>query len=360
MRVGIIGAGLAGSLLAWRLAQQPAVAEVWLAPGTPAPADATAASGGAVRAYEVKPEQRSLALASMAELAADPILRDWSGFCDCGSVYLPAEPVGLAEAVTEINETLAGSASLVDLEQLIGAGWAGLPADTVGIAERQAGYLNPDRFRRAVLTDLAGRPRVTVLPAGPVTDLAPGSFSLAGERHECDLVVLAAGAWTPSLLRQSGLPDGGLRTKSIQYTIHRATGTLPTTFVDDRTGLFGKPLPGGLLLGLPTTGWDASPTGVPADDQLAARAAELATRTFPALRLHSAEPSVAAIDCYAESGLLALRRVPGAADRLFTFTGGSGGAAKTALAASRRAARELAEGGRPVTETEINVTAART
>ena len=238
---------------------------------------------------------------------------------------------------------LADSASLVDFGQLTEAGWVGLAEDVLGIAERQAGYLDPDRFRRSVLADLAGRRRVTMLPSGAVSELAVGSFSLAGERFSCDLLVLAAGAWTPALLREAGWDASGLSTKSIQYTIYRASGALPTTFVDDRTGLFGKPVPDGLLLGLPTTGWGAPPSGVPADRELADRAAALATSTFGALRLHSAEPSVAAIDCYAESGLLALRPVPGGDDRLFTFTGGSGGAAKTALAASQRAATELAE-----------------
>jgi glycine/D-amino acid oxidase-like deaminating enzyme len=341
MRVAIVGGGLAGSLLAWRLAGQPAVTTVLLAPGAPRAADATAASGGAVRAYELKPEQRALALASMAELADDAVLRNWSGFVDCGSVYLPAEPLALAEAVDEINRTLDGSASVVDAAQLGSAGWAGLAEDRVGIRERQAGYLDPDRFRRSVLADLLGRARVSVLPHGPVEALSSDGFTVAGDRYHCDLLVLAAGAWTPGLLTAAGYAASGLTTKSIQYTIHRATGVPTTTFVDDASGLFGKPHPGGLLLGLPTAGWGAPPSGVPADQALAGRAAAMATEAFPALRLHSAEPSVAAIDCYAESGVLALRPVPGGDGRLFTFTGGSGGSAKTALAASRQAAAEL-------------------
>ncbi|HEU5269492.1 MAG TPA: FAD-binding oxidoreductase [Jatrophihabitans sp.] len=349
MRIGIVGGGLAGSLLAWRLAQQPGSAEVLLAPGPAGAADATAASGGAVRGYEVQPAQRALALASMAELTADDVLRQWSGFTDCGSVFLPAEAgAELADVVEEINATLAGSARLVDAAELARDGWAGLTEDRIGIFERQAGYLDPDRFRRALLADLAGRRRVALLPAGQVGELGPDGFTVAGERHRCDLVVLAAGAWTPAVLRAAGFDDGGLTTKSIQYAIHQVSGALPTTFVDDRSGLFGKPVPGGrLLLGLPTDGWSVPPSGVPADRELAARAAALATSTFPALRLHSALPPVAAIDCYAESGLLALRPVPGTGGRLVTFTGGSGSAAKTVLAASRRAAGQLIEDGAP-------------
>jgi glycine/D-amino acid oxidase-like deaminating enzyme len=345
MRIAIVGGGLAGSLLAWRLAQLSGGPEVLLAPGPAAAADATAASGGAVRAYEVNPEQRALALASMAELAADPVLLDWSGFTDCGSVFLPDTGAAgdLTEAVDQINATLAGSARLLNAEQLTRDGWAGLAEDRVGVFERQAGYLSPAGFRRAVLADLAGRRRVSLLAAGQVSELRPDSFSLAGRRWQCDLVVLAAGAWTPSMLRTAGFDSGDLRTKSIQYTLYQASGALPTTFVDDSSGLFGKPDPNGLLLGLPTNGWSAPPSGVPADLGLAERAAALASRTFPALRLQPVAPPVAAIDCYAESGLLALRPVAGSDGRLFTFTGGSGSAAKTALAASRRAAEQLVE-----------------
>ncbi|HTZ42488.1 MAG TPA: FAD-binding oxidoreductase [Jatrophihabitans sp.] len=346
MQVCVIGGGLAGTLLAWRLAGQPGVGSVLLAPGVPGAADATAASGGNVRAFEVDPAQRQLALQSMAELASDARLRDWSGFTGCGSLYLPAKAAGLAAAVAGINAVLAGSASLVEAGQLAAAGWAGLAGDELAVRERCAGYLDPHRFRRSVLADLAGRARVELLPAGPVGELTAGGCTLAGRRYVFDLGVIATGAWTPAVLRASGLDTAGLATKSIQYAIHRATGAPPTGFVDDRTELFGRPLPGDrLLLGLPTGGWAADPAGVPVDEALSARAAELAITRFPALRLHAAERPVTAVDCYAESGLLQLRPVPETDGRLLTFTGGSGGAAKTALAASRRAATQLAGRG---------------
>jgi hypothetical protein len=46
-------------------------------------------------------------------------------------------------------------------------------------------------------------------------------------------------------------------------------------------------------------------------------------------------------DSYAHPPTLALRPVPGSGERVLTFTGGSGGSAKSALAASRRAAALL-------------------
>jgi len=347
MQVDVVGGGLAGALLGWRLAEQPTVDRVRIAPG-PAAADATAASGGNVRAYEVNPAQRALAVRSMAELRADSRLRAWSGYVECGTLYLPERTADLAEAVAGINGALPGSASVLDAAELAALGFAGLPADAAGVREQQAGYLDPARFRTAVLADLAGRPNVRLLPEGAISDLDPSGFTLAGERYSTDLLVLATGAWTPALLTGAGLPATGLTTKSIQYQIHSASGALPIAFVDDHTGLFGKPVPDGrLLLGLPTDGWAAPATGVGVDAGLAERAVRLATERFPSLTLSDPAGPVTAVDCYAvsesaEPGLLALRPVEGTDGRLYTFTGGSGGAAKTALAASRLAAIQLA------------------
>ncbi|MGI8665667.1 MAG: NAD(P)/FAD-dependent oxidoreductase [Jatrophihabitans sp.] len=343
MQVCVIGGGIAGALLAWRLAQQPGV-EVDLAPGPDAPADATAASGGAVRCYEVRSVQRRLAIDSMCELIDDPRLRQWSGYTDCGSVYLPSVPDGLADAAAEIEARLPGSVSLLDAAELTRRGWSGLDAGVVGLLETEAGYLDPQRLRQSVLADLLGRDRVRLLAAAPVTELGAGAFGLAGERHRYDVLVLATGAWTPLLLSQHGFEAAGLRTKAIQYTVHQASGAWPTTFVDDLSDLFGKPVPGGLLLGLPTHAWDVSPRGVRPDLELSRAAADLAVRRFPQLRLHSAATPVTAVDCYAASGTLALRPVSGSEDRLFTFTGGTGSAAKTVLAASRQAAIQLVDG----------------
>jgi glycine/D-amino acid oxidase-like deaminating enzyme len=343
MRVCVIGGGIAGAMLCWRLAQQPEVSEVLLAPGPAQPADATAVSGGSIRAFEIEPVQRALALESMAELSGDPVLARWAGFVGCGSVYVPRDPSGLPEAAAEINAVLGDSASLLDAQALRRGGWSGIGDEVVGILERQGGYLSPQQLRLAALADLAGRTerRFTLLENGYVTDLAPGSFTLNQTRLSFEVVVLATGAWTPTLLRQSGFDPAGLTTKGIQYTVHQATGALATSFVDDICDLFGKPVPGGVLLGLPTQAWGAPPTGLAADRQLSRSAAALAVSRFPALQLHSFSEPVTAVDCYAADGILDLRPVDGADGRLLTFTGGTGSAAKTVIAASRRAAERL-------------------
>ncbi|MGH3189356.1 MAG: FAD-dependent oxidoreductase [Streptosporangiaceae bacterium] len=351
MRVRVAGGGLAGSLLAWRLAQLPGT-RVELLTGPLRAADATAASGGAVRAYDALPEQRELAIESLAELLASPVLREWAQYRETGFAYLrgseAAGEADLAKALADIERELPGSAELTSPASVFGAqaggpGWAG--DDTmVVVRERRAGCTSPHRLREAVLADLAARPQAEVL-GDPIEALG------AGASRGFDAVVLAVGAWTPGLLHASGLPTRGYRTRSIQYTVYDSGPVQPPAFADERTGLYGLPTAGGgQLLGVPTTEWDAPPgiTHVteardgPAGHELARHelALRLADGCFPGLKLGSVRRRVAAADCYCDPPVLALREI---GDRVYTFTGGSGGCAKSVLAASRRAAHSLVQ-----------------
>ncbi len=336
MRACIVGGGLAGSLLAWRLARAGWAVELV---GAGRGADATAASGGAVRAYEEDPGQRRLAATSLAELLGSPTLRRWADYRETSSVCLRRDPVGLTAAVEDIEALVPGSVDVPGAAELARAGWAGLPGGAVGLRERRAGYLSPGRLRDAVLADLG--PRVSIRD-GRVRAVEPrpdGLVRCAGTDH--DVVVLATGPWTPAVLATAGLPAEGYRTKAIQYAVHRAGDWRPPQFVDGLTGLFGRPTPdGGLLLGLPTDRWDVEPDRPAVDPALPPAAAALVRARFPALRLGPAGPPVAASDCYAATAGLTLRRVL-ETHPVFTFTGGAGGSAKTALAASSRAALEL-------------------
>ena len=65
MRIGVVGAGLAGTLLAWRLAD---AADVELL-GDLRDNAATAMSGGAVRAYETHPVQRIIVIVAIGTIA---------------------------------------------------------------------------------------------------------------------------------------------------------------------------------------------------------------------------------------------------------------------------------------------------
>lgn len=354
MRACVVGGGLAGSLLAWRLA----LAGDWridLLVGDRPRADATAASGGAVRAFETDPDQRRLAIDSMAELLSSPTLRTWAGFRRTDSVYLlPADdsdgPDGSDGTagrpdLSDIEPALPGSARIAEADELTAMGFGGL-AGRPAVVERDAGYTSPARLRDSVLRDGALLERVSVLRAhaGRITpaDRDTVTCGVGGAERDYDVVVLAAGAWTAGLLRASGLPAGGYRTKSIQYGLYPVTGRQPPIFVDAVTGLYGRPTADGeLLLGLPTDEWDVEPEHPETTPELHEAAAAAAAERLPELRLGPPTRLVGAVDCYTDPGILRLRPVVDTGHRLFTFSGGSGGSVKTALAASARAADQL-------------------
>jgi glycine/D-amino acid oxidase-like deaminating enzyme len=342
----VIGGGLAGALLAWRLARADPGGEVELVLGHRCRADASHASGGAVRAYEPDPLLRRLAAASLVELLGSPTLRRWAAFRPVESIYL--HPPGAGVDISDLDFRVA--AGLLTGHELAGLGWAGVPADAVAVRERRAGYLVPGRLREAVLADAAARRRVRLLPAPldalHLPEAGPVRCRVAGATREYDLVVVAAGPWTGAVLTRAGFPAGAYRTKSIQYTVYRTGGWRPPQFVDELAGLFGRPTAdGGLLLGVPTDRWGVDPDRPPVSAALVERAARLARTRFPELRLGPVTRTVGAVDCYGAQPTLSLQPVVDSDHRLFTFTGGAGGSVKTALAASRDAVTQLVDPG---------------
>ncbi|MGH3879732.1 MAG: NAD(P)/FAD-dependent oxidoreductase [Actinophytocola sp.] len=353
VRACIVGGGLAGSLLAWRLATASRSWRIDLVTGHHSRADATAASGGAVRAFEAHPEQRRLAAMSMVELLGSRTLRLWADFRRVESVYLPDGAGPLDDAIADIDQLLPGSASLVPAVELAKLGWTGVD-DHPGFAvmERRAGYVSPDRLRNSVLADGEVRSRMSV-HTGPVGRIEPRPDGgvrcvVDGRPRDYDVVVLATGAWTGAVLRNNGYPDTDFRVQSIQYSVYRTGSWRPPMFVDERIGVFGRPTTdGGLLLGRPTGLWSVDPDVPPTTPHLHDSAATLATARFPRLRLGGVVRRVSSADCYADAPILGLRPVTDQQHRLFTFTGGSGGSVKTALAASHRAAVQLIGSGQP-------------
>jgi glycine/D-amino acid oxidase-like deaminating enzyme len=346
MRVCIAGGGIAGTLLAWRLAQRREVEHVELLLGEDGRTDATELSGGVVRAYERHPEGRRLALESLGELLSSTVLRAWSRYRETGALYLRAGDDVLHGELQEIEARLPGSASVATHAELAGMGWAGLPAETVGVLERRAGYISASRLRSALLADLAARAKVRIVPVatGAVVVQGDGTVttSTSGRRRSYDVAVLATGAWTPDVLFASGLPSAGLRTKSIQCATYAVRGRRPMPFADESTGLYGKPTADGrLMLGMATEEWDVAPGRRPPTEVLHATAARIAVARMPWLQLGRMHATVNATDCYCDPPVLALRPVTGDHGAIWTFTGGSGGSVKTALAASREAAAAL-------------------
>jgi glycine/D-amino acid oxidase-like deaminating enzyme len=318
-RIAVVGDGIAGALLAWRLTGAGAAVTVF---GGAARPDATAVSGGLTRGFEPDLQTCRLAAESLAELLADPALARSAGYRRTGSVYVLPSAEDLDRPLKELDGLLPGGAEVVPAAGLADRyGFRGLPAAAVGVLEQRAGYLSPDALRRFALATVDRAPA----PADP---LAPGPY---------DLVVLATGRWTGRLLAAAGLP-AGFRTKAVQYGLHPAGGWSPPAFVDETTGLWGRPADGGtVLLGVPSEQWDLDPDRPEPDASAPGRVARIVLDRF-GIRISDPVRVVAGADGYADPPLLELRPVrPG----LFTFAGGSGGAAKYALAASRAAATTL-------------------
>ncbi|MGH3657706.1 MAG: FAD-dependent oxidoreductase, partial [Micromonosporaceae bacterium] len=312
----------------------------------PEAGDATDASLGMVRGFEPDAANCRLATDSMAELHANQRLAAWAGLQERESLYISAEGLGPTETrLRQLATRLSGPVRTVGVAELASRyGIAGLPEHSVGVLEQRAGAIVPGQLRRSVLAELA-RLRVSRIP-GPVDQVVVADDQVLcrwhGQARRYDAVVLATGRWTPRLLARSGLPAPPYRTKAISYVWYRATGAPPYCFVDETTGLYGRPGTGGqLALGLPSTDWDVDPDQPAADEALHRRAVELARQRLPALRIQARDHVVAAADCYTETSGLRLRPVRDDTAPLYTFTGGSGGAVKTALAASAIAARDL-------------------
>lgn len=338
----MVGAGLGGALLAWRLSAHPDV-RVDLFPGAPGTtaSSATLTSGGLVRAYDADASRCRAAAESLAELRGDPELRHRADYREAGSVHLLAPGADPTSPVRLIDELLPGSAEVLDRDRLTGRyPFQDLEPGVVGVVERHAGWYSPAGLRTRTLEALA---RTGVRIHGlPVDAVSPGPtvHRVDGTPVGADVVVLATGSSTPDLLARSGMPGCALRVGLIQYTVHDVRLEGLGAFVDDGTGLYGRPYgPGRFLLGLPARRWDVDPETVGPDDGLAAAVVRCARWRLGA-RIARAGHTVTSTDCYHDPSGLALRAVA-AGSSIYTFTGGSGSAAKSALAASRVAAAVL-------------------
>ena len=237
-RIAVVGGGIAGTVLAWRIRQswtwhRP---EIDLFSGDRSAADATAASGGAVRGFEIDPESARIAAESLEELRGSSELREWSGYRETGSVYLVPGHVAHGPGIQALDRILPGSVEVVAAADLAKTfPFHALPEETVGVFERHSGYYSPARLRNAVLARIG--PSVTIVSSPAVEiSLAPSVRTGDGTVRGYDVVVVAAGAWTPLLLEKSGISGTGFRTKQIQYSAFDVVlpGLVP--FVEETSG----------------------------------------------------------------------------------------------------------------------------
>src|ERR1044072_8126874 len=109
MRGAVIGGALLVALLTWRLVPGELRGHchvgLWTGEVAERDADATARSGGMVRAYAETAAQSLLAARSLSELRSSPTLRDWAGYRETGSVVV--RPAGTDAADSDPAAALA-------------------------------------------------------------------------------------------------------------------------------------------------------------------------------------------------------------------------------------------------------------
>lgn len=219
--VGIVGGGIAGLAVGWRLAQA-GLAVTLFERGRPGEGASHAAAGMLAGGVEIEPGEEGLYPFSKSAQALWPdfldelaraagVERETFGYRDEGTLVVArtADDLRRLEQRARLQSRLG-----VALERLDSAGLRALePALS---ADLQAGYLSRADHQmenRALAPALAAafraaggtvRERTTVERLLVEQGRVAGLLLAGGERVECDAVVLAAGAWSRGL---PGLPS---------------------------------------------------------------------------------------------------------------------------------------------------------
>jgi sarcosine oxidase, subunit beta len=340
--VAVIGGGIMGAAVLDALTAR-GIADVVLYEQTDRLASgSTRHSGGLVRVYHTAPT-----LADMAARSVPALKKLADGRCDelryrpVGSIYF--EPASRLDAARSELERLR---KLTDwpIELLTPQeGQRRFPMfawDPVSVAiyESEAGYASPALMTKFLANRAVARGAVVRLRAA-VSEVVVESGSVRGILHDgrfapADNVVVAAGAWSARLL--SGVSAGlSLRSKRIHYiTVSTRAGDHPA-FIDDTTGLYGRPDDSGhSLVGLADDEWDVPLDSLAVNGSTCAKILAAARVRLPWMDGAVVGGGVRAFDGYAPDGLPLLgpsRDVPG----LILATGWSGGGFKMALEAGR-------------------------
>ncbi|MBY0443297.1 MAG: FAD-binding oxidoreductase [Mycobacteriaceae bacterium] len=334
----VVGAGIVGASITHHLARRGVsvtVLDQAIQPG----AGATRFSGGLVRAYDPDAGTQELALASLA------VYRDaaqWnSGYaplCTVGAVTVahPVEESTLRDAARVINAALNTSAQVVtNCDAALGVGLAG----GIALVEPEAGWVSAtsvtsDWLRQAKTNGAVTRYGIRVQRIDNRGG-RPVVVTPAGEIH-AGAVVVSAGPWAARPI--AGLrPQHRVRARSIQVSIvHRPSDSAHhATFIDQRTGVYGKPIDAHhSLIGMPHLVWDAPFDRTP--DQAHVRATARAVSVhLPWAWTAKLQNVIRAADGYSEhSEFLTGTNVP----HVWVVRGWNGGGVRTAPEAGRRIA----------------------
>ncbi|GAA1141396.1 FAD-dependent oxidoreductase [Nesterenkonia lutea] len=208
-RYAVIGAGLAGSAVAWKLAS--AGHEVTLLEQQDSPAGARGSSHGSARIFRypypdphyVGLVKRSAGLWSELESQLDEQLIAPTGGVDFGARRSPALLSEILEKQGIENELLTAAQA----EQR----WPQLSFDSDVLWQPQAGVIDAERTVEGMVR-LATEAGATVNLSWEVSSVARSArgyriSSVSGQQVDAERVVVAAGGWLPSLLAALELPE---------------------------------------------------------------------------------------------------------------------------------------------------------
>lgn len=336
--VVVVGAGIVGASITHQLAGRGASVSVLDQAAQPG-AGTTRFSGGMVRAYDPDPAVQELAVASLA-VYRDPT--QWTSgqapLRAVGAVTVadPGQERTLREAARRINNEVGTSAQVVlDRDEVLGVGVDG----GIALVEPDSGWVpaasvTDDWLGQAVTNGASMRCAVRVQRienrgGRPVVVTSAGEI-------QAGAVVIAAGPWAAQPI--AGLrPHHRVRARSIQVSIvGRPSHSTPhATFIDQRTGVYGKPVDAHhSLVGMPHLVWDAPFDQIP--DQAHVRAtAQAVSAHLPWVLQAPLQHVVRASDGYGtHSEILTGTDLP----HVWMARAGNGGGVRTAPEVGRRIA----------------------
>jgi glycine/D-amino acid oxidase-like deaminating enzyme len=230
-------------------------------------------------------------------------------------------------------------------EEVLGVRTAG----AVALVEPAAGWVDPARVTTLFL-DLAIAAGAVVRAGTRVTAVTPARDGVEvqtdqGTVHAGRDVVLAVGAWAASpAFRAVG--TAGIRTRSIQTALlRRPAGTRRhATFIDLRTGGYGKPVDEGTsLVGYPLLTWDPDPdANLSPDPAHQARTVDVVTKNLPWVRESAVLKTIRSVDAFGDNeNALVATDLP----RVWFCRPANGGGVKLAPELGREIARSLLDDG---------------
>ena len=281
MKVVIIGAGVAGLAIGWRLAQagsevtildraQPASGASWAAAGMIAVTAELADASAPEIEFAIYANSLWPSFAEEVEAASDRVI----GFSRAGALILAADEAGLARLRKQTSEPgleMLDAGQVRALAPMVtgpqeGALWSPKEAR---VDNRALGIALSHAFQRAGGTLIANEAVVRIERQGGRAAIAHTPFGL----YPADIFILAAGAWS-GLLEEVLAPITPVKGQMIALAPPR--GAMPPQQVIWGNGIYAVPRGNRLLVGatVEDVGFDTKPTDA-ARGSLRARAQAL-------------------------------------------------------------------------------------